>query len=174
MLFWPSKWGIHLGYLINYLGEGNGTPLQYSCLENPKDGGAWWAAVHGVTKSQTGLKWLSSRINWFTIMKNPNKQFTEILNSFQDSFENAIVLLMCKFPSEIISNSSFHLFYSIKNLQVKVKLLSYVWLFATPWTVAHQAPPSMGFSRQEYWSGLPFASPGDLPNPGIDPTSPAL
>ena len=44
----------------------------------------------------------------------------------------------------------------------------------TPWTVAHQAPPSMGFSRQEYWSGLPFPSPGDLPDPGIKPGSPAL
>ena len=44
------------------LGEGNGTPLQYSCLENPMDGGAWWAAVHGVTKSRTRLKGLSSRV----------------------------------------------------------------------------------------------------------------
>ena len=53
-----------------------------------------------------------------------------------------------------------------------MKLLSRVWLFATPWTVAHQAPPSMKFSRQEYWSGLPFPSPGDLPDPGIEPRSP--
>ena len=45
---------------------------------------------------------------------------------------------------------------------------------ATPWTVAHQAPLSVGFSRQEYWSGLPFPSPGDLPNPGIKPGSPPL
>ena len=45
---------------------------------------------------------------------------------------------------------------------------------ATPWTVACQAPLSMGFSRQEYWSGLPFLSPGDLPDPGIKPGSPAL
>ena len=45
---------------------------------------------------------------------------------------------------------------------------------ATPWTVAHQAPLYMGFSRQEYWSGLPFPSPGDLPNPGTEPRSPAL
>ena len=45
---------------------------------------------------------------------------------------------------------------------------------ATPWSVACRAPPSLGFSRQEYWSGLPFPSPGDLPNPGIDPTSLAL
>ena len=45
---------------------------------------------------------------------------------------------------------------------------------ATPWTVAHQAPRSMGFSRQGYWSGLPFPSPGNLPDPGIEPRSPAL
>ena len=56
----------------------------------------------------------------------------------------------------------------------KVKSLSHVWPFATPWTVAHQAPTSMEFSRQEYWSGLPFPSPGDLPNPGIKPGSPTL
>ena len=46
--------------------------------------------------------------------------------------------------------------------------------FAIPWTVAYRAPPSMGFSRQEYWSGLPFPSPGDLPDPGIEPRSPTL
>ena len=51
---------------------------------------------------------------------------------------------------------------------------SRVQLFATAWTVVHQAPLSMGFSRQEYWSGLPFPSPGDPPNPGIKPVSPAL
>ena len=59
-------------------------------------------------------------------------------------------------------------------LKVKVKSLSRVRLFATPWTVAHQAPPSMGFYRQEYWSGLPFPSPGDLPGRGIEPRSPVL
>ena len=58
--------------------------------------------------------------------------------------------------------------------KVKVKTLSRVRLFATPWTVAYQAPPSMGFSSQECWSGLPFPSPGDLPDPGIEPGSPAL
>ena len=58
-----------------------------------------------------------------------------------------------------------------------VKLLSRIRLFEIPWTVAHQAPLSMGFSRQEYWSGLPFPSPGELPDPGIkseSPVSPAL
>ena len=50
-------------------------------------------------------------------------------------------------------------------------MLSRVWLLATPWTVVHQAPLSMGFSRQEYWNGLPWPSPGDLTQPGIKPTS---
>ena len=59
-------------------------------------------------------------------------------------------------------------------MKVKVKSLSRVQLFATPWTVAYQAPLSMGFFRQEYWSGLPFPSPGDLPSPGIEPRFPCI
>ena len=58
----------------------------------------------------------------------------------------------------------------VLSYQLKLCVLSrfsHVQIFATPWTVASQAPPSMGFSRQEYWSGLPFSSPGDLSNPGI-------
>ena len=61
--------------------------------------------------------------------------------------------------------------------QIYFTLCVHVWLFVTSWTVAHQAPLSMEFSRQEYWSGLPFLSPGDLPSPGIEPpslASPAL
>ena len=54
-------------------------------------------------------------------------------------------------------------------LKGKGKSFSRVQLFMTPWTAVHQAPPSMGFSRREYWSGLPFPSPGDLPHPGIEP-----
>ena len=55
-----------------------------------------------------------------------------------------------------------------------MKSLSRVRLFATPWTIAHQALLSMGFSSQEHWSVLPFPSPGDLPDPGIEPLFPAL
>ena len=55
-----------------------------------------------------------------------------------------------------------------------MKSLSRVRLFAAPWTVAYHAPLFIRFSRQEYWSGLPFPSPGVLPNPGIEPGSPAL
>ena len=53
-------------------------------------------------------------------------------------------------------------------------MLSRIWAFVTSWTVACKAPLSMGFPRQEYWTRLPFSSPGDLPNPGIEPTSPAF
>ena len=63
---------------------------------------------------------------------------------------------------------------TLKHCLHEWKLLSRVRLFATPWTVARQIPPSMGFSRQEYWSGLPFPSPGDLPDPGIKLRSPAF
>ena len=64
-----SPWGreelgrterLHFHFSLSCIGEGNGNPLQYSCLENPRDGGAWWAAVYGVTQSRTRLKWLSS------------------------------------------------------------------------------------------------------------------
>ena len=64
-------------------------------------------------------------------------------------------------------------FFTVILHRAHAPLLSHVQLFVTPWTVARQVPLSMEFSRQEYWSGLPFPSPGDLPNPGIEPASPA-
>ena len=63
---------------------------------------------------------------------------------------------------------------SVVKERKKVQLFSCVQLFVTPWTVAHHVPLSVGFSRQEYWSALPFPSPGDLPDPGIEPRSPTL
>ena len=62
----------------------------------------------------------------------------------------------------------------INERKKKVKLLSHLRLSATPWTVAYQGPLSMGVSRQEYWSGVPFPSPRDLPNPGIEPMPSAV
>ena len=62
---------------------------------------------------------------------------------------------------------------SLKYMKMKV-LLSHIWLFLIPQTVVHQAPLSVEFSRQEYWSRLPFPPPGDLPDPGTEPRSPAL
>ena len=120
-----SPWGrkesdrterLHFHFLLSCIGEGNGNPLQCSCLENPRDGRAWWAAIYGVAQSRTQLKQLNSR-----------------------------------------SSSP---------------VLSCVQLSATLWTIAHQAPLSKEFFRQEYWSGLPFPPPGDLPHSGTEPTSP--
>ena len=74
----------------------------------------------------------------------------------------------------ILSPCLCNLYAEWKERKLKVKSFSHVWLFATPWTVAHEAPPSMEFSRQEYCSGLPFPSPWDLPDPGIEPRPPAM
>ena len=103
-------------------GGGHGKPLQYSCLENPMDRGAWQAPLHRVTQSRTQLKQLSLHTH--------------------------ISLRSSRSVSRPVVSSS-----------------------VTLWTVARQAPLSRGFSRQEYWSGLPFPPPGDLPNPGIEPVS---
>ena len=62
----------------------------------------------------------------------------------------------------------------VHKVKVKVKSFSRIRLFVTPWTIAYQAPQSMGFSRQECWSRLQFPSPGDIPDPGIEPGSPTL
>ena len=81
----------------------------------------------------------------------------------------------CSWPNSLHKSYTASQVLFLYLLKVKVKSLSRVRLFATPWTVAYHAPPpSMGFSRQEYWSGLPFPSPGNLPNPGIEPGSPAM
>ena len=74
----------------------------------------------------------------------------------------SLICIVCGKPSHSYKYDSFDYIKGCKN---------WTW---TPWTVAYQAPPSMGFSRQEYWSGLPFPSPGDLPDPGIKPWSPAF
>ena len=66
-----TEW-LHFHFSFSCIGEGNGNPLQCSCLENPRDGEAWWAAVYGVTKSRTWLKWLSSRTVFTGKEKNRN------------------------------------------------------------------------------------------------------
>ena len=121
-------------------GEGNGNPLQYSCLENSMDRGHWWATVHVVTK----LLLLSC----FSCVQLCNP----IDGSPPDS---PIPGILQARTLEWVAIS----FSKAGKWKVKVKSLSRVRLFATPWTATYQAPPSMGFSRQEYWSGLPLPSP---------------
>ena len=78
-----------------------------------------------------------------------------------------------EFKSDFDLKLNLHIILVPFNL-IKVKSVSRVQLFVTPWIVAYQAPQSMEFSRQEYWCGLLFPSPGDLPNSGIEPGSPTL
>ena len=72
---------------------------------------------------------------------------------------------------ELLSPALAGRFFTTESPESEVKLLSRVWLFVSQWTIASQAPLAMGFSRQDYSSGLPFPSPGDLPKPGIEPVS---
>ena len=81
---------------------------------------------------------------------------------------------MLKFPPGRFDRSSLREESYESKISLKLKSLSRVRLFVAPGTVVNQAPPSMGFSRQEYWSWLPFPSPGDLPDPGIELRCPAL
>ena len=107
------------------------------------------------------------------------------MNKKNIAISNCVTQLKCRLYYTQYTNFVYHIYMPRKNWKDintmlmlengrKVKSLSRVRLFATPWTVAYQASPSMGFSRQEYWSGLPFPSPGDLPDPGIEPGSLAL
>ena len=84
------------------------------------------------------------------------------------------ILMKAYHSGSLTSVRSLHKDVVTHKLKVKVKSFSHVRLFATPWIVAYQASPSMGFSRQEYQSGLPFPSLGYLPGPGIEPRSPSL
>ena len=122
-------------------GEGKGYPLQYSGLEN-----SMGCIGHGVSNSWTQL---SNFHTSCTHLGSPN--VLQRFYNFLKSYASVFLGLLC--------------------FECVLSHFSPVWLFVTPWTVAHQAPLSMGFSRQEYWSGLQFSSPGDLPDPGIKPTS---
>ena len=202
--------------LIN--GEGNGTPLQYSCLENPMDGGAWWAAVHGVIKSRTRLSDFTFTFHFHALEKEmathssvlawrvpgmgepgglPSMgshrvghdwsdlaavaaaawSFSEILKHYISSHICSTAATAAKLhqscptlcdpidgsppgssvPGILQARTLEWVAISFSNewkWKMKVRSLSCVRLLATPWTAAHQAPPSMGFSRQEYWSGF--------------------
>ena len=116
-------------------------------------------------------KGVFKNVNWFTVVL-----LTEASCANEDYTSFGLMLLLFPFPGFLHSHplSKKHTLLSIHVVKVKVKSLSHVLLLATPWTVAYQTPLSMGFSRQKYWSGLPFPFPEDLPNPGIKPGSPTL
>ena len=177
-------------------GGGNAHPLQYSCLENPMDRGAWRATAMG--SQRVRHDWTCTyRFVWPDYTRYFKRVFSFDLQDWFGSwlFYSCGGLNILRNVAEITKqwigavrteNRLVNAKRMLWALLLKVwplhqqprcylptcaKSLSHVWLFGTLWTVARQAPLSMGFPRQEYWSGLPCPSPGDLPDPGIKPTS---
>ena len=124
------------------------------------------SSVHGVSKARN-LKWVP--ISFFK-QSSPDPRDQAHVSWLAGSFSDSLVLSQRR--SLYIYIYAIFVQYTI--FYMKVKSLSRVRLFVILWTVAYQASQSMGFSRQEYWRGLPFPSPGDLLNPGIEPRSPTL
>ena len=123
-----------------------------------------------VTKCSDCTQWWSIQmlsIEMQRFHKDQSVRFSSCFGRWRQTFQSFSKDLwdnMCAWRSVLVAHTKWK-----KKERKKVKLLSSVWLFVTPWTVACQAPLSMGFSRQEYWSGLPFPSPGGLPSPGWNP-----
>ena len=116
-------------------------------------GSWWWTGRPGILRFMG-----SQRVghDWATELTELNILDVRTLSSYSHDTKN--ILRQCSWMRTQVCACMLSCF-------------SLVWLFETPWTVAHQTPLSMGFPRQEYWSGLPFPSPGDLLNPGIEPAS---
>ena len=174
----------------------NGTPLQYSCLGNPMDGGAWWAAALCAKSHRVGHDWSDlAAAAALLCNKLPNGLETQNYRT-----TNMYYLLSGVYLAEYLCckvSCGFRVKLVIRNMvssedspvrrsttkalmwllswnwcpTVCVCVLSRFWLCATPGTIVGQTPLSMEFSNQEYWSGLPFPSPGALPNPGTEPVS---
>ena len=150
-------------------GGGHGNPLHYSCLEDPMDKGTWQATVHRVTQSQTQPRQLGTRTCLFTVFLV--QQSDSVLNIHAAKLLQSCLTLCdpidgsppgSAFPGILQARTLDRVAISLSNAwkwKVKVKSLSHVRLFATPWAATYQAPPSMGFSRQEYWSGVSLPSP---------------
>ena len=125
--------------------------------ETVVDRKAWHAAVHGVSKNWTWLSdWTTAKTTFKADIERHFKHY------------HLRLLSLSILTSTLLSFGARVTLDSWKSI-LKVQLFSCVQLFVTLWTIAHQPSLSIGFSRQEYWSGLPFPLPGDLPNPGIEP-----
>ena len=151
---------LHFHFSLLRIGEGNGNPLQYSCLENPRDGEAWWAAVYGVAQSQTRLKRLSSSSSIFMIWKWKWKSLScvwlcDLMGCTVHGILQAIILKWVAIP------------FSRRSSQPRdwTQVFHIAGRLFTSWVTRE---------GQEYCSGEPIPSPEDLPNPGIKSGSPAL
>ena len=143
-------------------GKGHGSPLQFSCLENPMDGGAWRAAYSPYNCRKSDMTELLHTTSW---------NFGSKIAWVCDGLRQFSWFSLTVWPVREKEQTLQQLLWNFEWL-VHVYVLSHlsrVRLFVTLWTAAHQAPLSVGFPRQEYWSGLPYPPSGDLPDPGIKP-----
>ena len=130
-----------------------------------------WSNVSEVAHEIPCLRFLMDDAPWLNRSVEAETNQIKTLTESHQQYPTWEIVNILKISKSSVEN---HLHQLEVKWRSEVKSLSHVRLFVTPWTVAYQAPPSMGFSRQEYWSGLPFPSPGDLPKPGIEPVSSAL
>ena len=148
---------LHFHFSLSCIGEGNGNPLQRSWLENPRDGGAWWAAVYGVAQSWTRLKrFSSSSMVAQTVNNLPAMQETQVQSLGQED-----LILCCSLlhlPSILPSMSVFSNEWAI-HIAAAAKSLQSCPTLCNPVDGSPPGSPSLGFTRQELWSGLPFPSP---------------
>ena len=130
------------------------------------DGGAWWAAVYGVAHGRTRLKQQHVDYKVEEVYGSKNRKAGQLRELFikNRNWSWQAVRVLVKHVSVVIQNGWIVCCWVGKSCPT----------LGRPWTEAHQTPPSMGFPRQEYWRGLPFSSPEDLSNLGIEPTSPTL
>ena len=124
--------------------------------------GTWWEVF------------ISSVFSWMVIVGSGLQSWTEYTGQRSVEGKGESRIEVWTNYLETVMHNSFLWDFDFTNITIKWKSLSHVRFFATPWTVAFQAPLSMEFSRPEYRSGYPFPSPGDLPYPGTEPRSPAL
>ena len=135
-------------------GRGHGNPLQYAYLENPMDRGAWKTTVHRIAESDTTeTPWHKTFSNIAAAAAKSRQSCPTLCNPIDGSPPGSPIpgILQARTLEWFAISLS-----SARKLKVKVKSLSRVRPSATPWTAAFQAPPSMGFSRQEYWSWVPL------------------
>ena len=149
-----GRWGsdmterLHFHFSLSCIGEGNGNPLQCSCLEDPRDGGAWWAAVYGVAWSRTRLKWLSSSSSFEASakhMENTGKVMFHILSQKDKMSWCELSILHLAWYTVGAQETAAAVFSLL--LGGDVLSLSPVWLFVTPWTAARQALLSSTISQ---------------------------
>ena len=174
---------------MTLIGEGNSSPLQYSCLENPMDRGAWQVSVQNKsqgrggggskpgscswnTGSQRGRSWVSrERAGLHDPVLVSSSELTLALPPTPSTAAPQLQGPLLQHPNAHFKAHGIWWLESLSSFPSSSSSSSFFsrLVFVTPWTVAQQAPLSMGFPGQEYWSGLPFPSPGDLPIPGIKP-----